>query len=158
MVPYLEKATSLRTFLINNCGLGIDGTTIIANALKTGGVNLEVIAMARNRLENQGTIEISSALKGMSNIKEVHLYQDVIRAEGMVPLLNSLMDKNLVTLDISDNFINGDAVPVFCEFLEKAKALQNLNVSDCNIQEDDNEKIVEAFKVNFSIPFDLLEI
>jgi len=144
---YLEQAKSLKIFLINNCGLGIQGATIIANALKKGQVNLEVIAMARNRLENDGTKEIASALKEMTNIKEVHLFQDVIRKDGMIPLLQALSDKKLVTLDISDNFINEESVNVFCEFLEKCETLENLNVSDCNIQEDDNEKIVAALEV-----------
>lgn len=132
--------------MVNNCGLGIDGSTIIAQALKKGGVNLEVIAMARNRLENQGAIEIASALENMSNIKEVHLFQDVIRKDGMIPLLKALKGKKLVTLDISDNFINEEAVEVFADFLESSESLENLNVSYCNIQEDDNERIVEALE------------
>lgn len=146
---YLEKAVSLKKFLINNCGLGIQGATIIAEALKKGKINLEVIAMARNRLEDDGTKAIASALAEMPAIKEVHLFQDVIRKGGMIPLLESLMDKKLETLDIKDNFINEDSVGVFCNFLGKCESLVNLNVSDCNIQEDDNERIVEALKVKY---------
>jgi len=126
--------------------LGIQGSTILANAFKKGKVNLEVLAMARNRLENEGTKAIASALEGMDKIKEVYLFQDVIRKDGMVALLDALMTKNLDTLDISDNFINEESVEKFCEFLEKNESIKNLNVSDCNIQKDDNKRIVEALE------------
>jgi Ran GTPase-activating protein 1 len=143
---FLENSPNLRVFLINNCGLGIQGSTIIANAFKKGKVNLEVLAMARNRLENPGTIAIASALESMDRIKEVYLFQDVIRKDGMVALLSALMTKNLDTLDISDNFINEESVEKFCEFLEKNESIKNLNVSDCNIQKDDNKRIVESLE------------
>lgn len=146
LTNFLENSPNLKVFLINNCGLGIQGSTILAGALKKGKVNLEVIAMARNRLENAGTIEIASALKGMDAIKEVHLFQDVIRKDGMVALLDALMDKKLKTLDISDNFINEESVEKFAEFLEKNETIENLNVSDCNVQKEDNEKIVAALE------------
>jgi len=143
---FFESSPSLKIFLINNCGLGIQGSTILANAFKKGKVNLEVLAMARNRLENPGTIEIASALEGMDSIKEVYLFQDVIRKDGMVALLSALMTKKLGTLDISDNFINEESVEKFCEFLEKNESIKNLNVSDCNIQKDDNKRIVESLE------------
>jgi len=41
-------------FLINNCGLGIMGSTTIAQALKQGTPQLEIWAMARNRIEDAG--------------------------------------------------------------------------------------------------------
>lgn len=150
---FLENSTNLKVFLINNCGLGIQGSTIIAESLKKGKVNLEVIAMARNRLENPGTIAIASALKEMSAIKEVYLFQDVIRKDGMVALLDALMDKKVTTLDICDNFINEESVEKFSEFLEKNDSLVNLNVSDCNIQKADNKRIVAAFEVRLCQEF-----
>lgn len=52
--PYLEKANSLEILLINNCGLGIIGSTTIAQSLKQGTPKLEVWAMARNRIEDAG--------------------------------------------------------------------------------------------------------
>jgi len=44
IAPYLSKATSLETLLINNGGMGIDGVTIISKALAVGTPNLEVLA------------------------------------------------------------------------------------------------------------------
>ena len=153
LTNFLENSPNLKTFLINNCGLGIQGSTILAGALKKGKVNLQVIAMARNRLENQGTIEIASALKEMDDIKEVYLFQDVIRKDGMIALLSALMDKKLKSLDIADNFINDESVEKFADFLEKNETLESLNVSDCNIQKEDNEKIVAAFEVKIRRKF-----
>jgi len=54
--PYLSKAESLKVFLINNCGLGIIGSSTISQALKQGTPNLEVWAMSRNRIEDEGAI------------------------------------------------------------------------------------------------------
>lgn len=52
--PYLEKANSLEVLLINNCGLGIIGSTTIAQSLKEGTPKLEIWAMARNRIQDEG--------------------------------------------------------------------------------------------------------
>jgi len=72
--PYLEQAESLKVFLINNCGLGIMGSTTISLALKQGTPNLEVWAMARNRIEDAGAMQVADALKNLKNLKELHIY------------------------------------------------------------------------------------
>lgn len=145
---YLKNATGLRVFHINNCGLGIQGATTIAEALKEGKVDLEVISMGRNRLEDKGATAIASALAEMKSIREVHLFQNVIREGGMVPLLEALAGKpELHTLDISDNFINEKSIDAFCSFLEKTPSLKNLNISDCNMELDLAKRVVDALEV-----------
>ena len=144
---FLENSPNLRILHISNGGVGPEGAVIIANALKAGKIPLEIISIARNRLENLGATALGEYLKDNKNIKEIHVFQNVIRKEGMIPLIDSLIDKDVITVDISDNFINEESVDKFCEFLEKNKSVKNLNVSDCNIDDKSARRIVESFQV-----------
>ena len=84
---YLKKANSLKIFYINNCGLGPEGVEIIGQSLAQGAPNLEVLAIARNRAEDKGAKAVGEMLKTCPNFRELHIYQDVIRKEGMLVLL-----------------------------------------------------------------------
>jgi hypothetical protein len=42
---FLYQASSLQVLLVNNCGLGIDGVTIICEQLKRGTPNLEILVI-----------------------------------------------------------------------------------------------------------------
>jgi len=68
---FLKQSASLRTFLISNCGLGIDGVTVISQSLKESGKNLEVWSIARNRAENEGAKQIALAITAMPNLREL---------------------------------------------------------------------------------------
>ncbi len=72
--PYLSSASSLQIFLINNCGLGITGATHISQALGIGTPNLQVWAMSRNRIEDEGAVRLSEAIGNMQNLKELYIY------------------------------------------------------------------------------------
>jgi len=70
--------------------LGIIGSTTISQALKQGTPGLEVWAMARNRIEDAGAMQVADALKNLKNLKELHIYQNFIRNEGMFEVFASL--------------------------------------------------------------------
>lgn len=109
--PYLKQASTLKTFLINNCGLGPEGTQIIAESLQEGAGNLEVWAIARNRAEDLGAEAVGKAVKSMPKLRQLHIYQDVIRKKGMVQLLQGLQTcAALELLDLRDNFLKEEAV------------------------------------------------
>jgi len=82
--PYLSEAKSLQIFFINNCGLGITGATHISEALKIGTPNLQVWAMSRNRIEDEGALRVSEAISNMQSLKELYIYQNFIRNQGML--------------------------------------------------------------------------
>jgi Ran GTPase-activating protein (RanGAP) involved in mRNA processing and transport len=71
----------------------------------------------------------------------------------MVPILSNLAlyCPDLETLDIRDNFLCGSAVDLMAEVIVQCKKLKNLNFSDCNIEEEANEVIIEALSVIISL-------
>jgi len=148
---YLERAQNLKVLHMGNGGIGIDGSTIVMKALQKGNVKLEVVSIARNRLENAGAKAMAEFLKENPAIREVHTFQNVIRKDGMVPLLDALADKKIEVLDISDNFIAEESVDKFCDFLQINETIRTLNVSDCNIDLKGSTKIVEALEKSKAI-------
>ena len=145
---FLLQAVNLKVLLINNCGLGIDGVTTISNSLKAGTPNLEVWAMSRNRAENPGAIKIGEALSSLKKIKELHVFQNVIRLEGMVAIVTALQGcPELEILDVRDNYVKEDAAKEMGVLIEKSKKLKCLNLSDCNMEKEENEFIIKAFEV-----------
>lgn len=104
--------------------------------------------MTRNRAENRGAIAIAKALPHLPKLKELIVFQDVIKKDGMVELLKSLTDncKDLELLDIRDNFLKEEAVLEMVKLIKTASNLKALNISDCNIEEDENNSIIDAIE------------
>ncbi|EAS05158.1 Ran GTPase-activating protein (macronuclear) [Tetrahymena thermophila SB210] len=146
--PFLEQATSLKVFLINNAGLGIDGVKTISAALAKGTPNLEKFAITRNRAENPGAIAIAEALPKLTKLKELIVFQDVIKKDGMLALLKSLATNcpDLELLDIRDNFLKEETIQEMANLIKVCKKLRALNISDCNIEEDENDIIIQALE------------
>lgn len=134
--------------MINNAGLGIDGVKTIAAALAKGTPNLEKFAITRNRAENPGAIAISEALPKLTKLKELIVFQDVIKKDGMLALLKSLTANcpDLELLDIRDNFLKEETIEEMAKLIKASKNLKALNISDCNIEEDENDSIIEALE------------
>lgn len=146
---FLLQASDLRVLLINNCGLGIDGVTTISNSLKTGAGNLEVWAMSRNRAENPGAQKVGEALSGLKKLKELHVFQNVIRLEGMLAIVTALQGcPDLEVVDVRDNYVKGEAAKEMGVLIEKSQKLKALNLSDCNMEKEENEFIIKALEVN----------
>lgn len=66
----------------------------------------------------------------------------------MVKLLSSLTANcpDLELLDIRDNFLKAEAVEEMAKLIKASKNLVALNISDCNIEEDENDTIIEAIE------------
>lgn len=65
----------------------------------------------------------------------------------MVSLLSQLRKNcaELEYLDIADNFVKDEATNELGELIVECKHLRVLNISDCNITEEQNNIIVAAF-------------
>ena len=145
---FLLQAGNLKVLLINNCGLGIDGVTTISNSLKKGTSQLEVWAMSRNRAENPGALKIAEALLGLKKLKELHIFQNVIRLEGMIGIVTALQKcEDLEILDVRDNYMKETAAKEMGVLIQKSKKLRCLNLSDCNMNKEENEYIIQALEV-----------
>lgn len=63
----------------------------------------------------------------------------------MVHLLENLRKcKKLEILDIRDNFLKEEAIEEMAKLIKETKTLKGLNLSDCNMEEEDNDAIIEA--------------
>lgn len=49
-------------------------------------------------------------------------------------------------LDIRDNFLKEESVDEMSKLIRTCNKLHSLNVSDCNLTKDDNEKIITALE------------
>ena len=48
------------------------------NALIQGGKSLQILALARNRMEDVGAAAIANAVKECKELRELHIYQNTI--------------------------------------------------------------------------------
>lgn len=64
----------------------------------------------------------------------------------MQALLGALGENcpELETLDIRDNFVHEQTTAKLVELIVKSEQLHSLNISDCNIQNSQNDEILEA--------------
>lgn len=148
---YLARGPQLRVLLINNCGLGAGGLKILSEALLKGKISLETLSIGRNRMEDDGCVALSSALKEMPKLKDLRVFQNFIREKGMTTLLETLNAACplIEILDVNDNFIKTDATKLLADFIRIHKNLKVLNVSDCNIEPEDVPTIIKALEVSF---------
>ena len=67
----------------------------------------------------------------------------------MIPLLESLTKncETLEVLDIRDNFIHEKTAPILAQLIKTSKHIKALNISDCNLESEYNEPILEALEV-----------
>lgn len=65
----------------------------------------------------------------------------------MVKLINSLENcTKLKRLDLSDNYLKSDAIEALIKLIKGNKNLVELGIADCNITEEDSEKLSECLK------------
>jgi Ran GTPase-activating protein 1 len=147
----LENCASLKELKINNNGLGPEGGRMVAEALlKCDGMKLEVFQAGRNRLENPGAKALAEVFLRMGSLRMIALYQNGIRAEGMLPLVESFAgNSELQMIEINDNYLND---PVVYETLARSLATLNyvsvLNIGDSLLGNQGALAIIQALRVS----------
>ena len=109
--PFLSSAACerLRILLLNNNGLGIQGGTLLAQALPLL-PDLQILVCGRNRLENDASIRIGASLSLVTNLIELEMPQNGIRAEGISALSEAIRaNEKLQVLNLNDNIITRKA-------------------------------------------------
>lgn len=137
-----------------NCGLGPEGTEMIANALiENGNIKLKCLFISRNRVENKGAAALARYFKTNDQLSKLLIYQNGMRKEAFRDLMPSLIPSAqsgaLEFLDINDNLTEDhkSAVEAIVEFIGAATNLRTLSLSDSSIQTPKNQfKIIEALK------------
>src|SRR6266702_465352 len=148
IVPFLSKNPSFQIFRLNNNGLGPEGGTVIANALRDNAAirkaipverrsSLRTIICGRNRLEDGSAPAWAEAFAAHSTLVEVRMPQNGIRMAGSVALAEGLA-KNaaLEVLDLQDNTLSQPGDQAFAVALSSWPSLHTLNLSDCVLSEE----------------------
>ncbi|KAI0247617.1 hypothetical protein BJV78DRAFT_1132939 [Lactifluus subvellereus] len=148
IVPFLSKNPSFQIFRLNNNGLGPEGGTVIANALRDNAAvrkamptdkrsSLRIVVCGRNRLEDGSAYAWAEAFAAHGTLVEVRMPQNGIRMAGSVALAEGLA-KNaaLELLDLQDNTLSEEGDQAFAAALPSWPGLHTLNFSDCVLSDE----------------------
>jgi Ran GTPase-activating protein 1 len=141
MVDFLVKNTSYQVLRLSNNGLGPSGGIVVANALlesanraKAEGrqSSLRTLVCGRNRLENGSAPVWAQALKAHGTLREVRMYQNGIRSEGIEAIVRGLRSNSLLeTLDLQDNTAVERGSRAIAAALPFWPNLVTLDLNDC---------------------------
>lgn len=117
---------------LNNCGLGIGGGTMLAQALldchaasvRAGTpLQLRVFIAGRNRLENDGAKALAKVFEKVQSLEEIAMPQNGIYHPGILALSESFkVNHNMKILNLNDNTIGpqgADAIAMSLESMQK---------------------------------------
>lgn len=157
IVPFLSKNPSFQIFRLNNNGLGPEGGTVIADALRDNAAvrkaipaekrsSLRVVVCGRNRLEDGSASAWAEAFAAHGTLVEVRLPQNGIRMAGSAALADGLAkNASLELLDLQDNTLSQPGDQAFASALPSWPDLHTLNFSDCVLSEDGEiPQVIEA--------------
>ncbi|RKP00806.1 hypothetical protein CXG81DRAFT_12807 [Caulochytrium protostelioides] len=138
---WIAQGRWIRTWDLNNLGLGIAGAKLIAEALvqlaatntAAGAASaLETLVIGRNRLETDGVTALAPALQLHTNLRCVRMPQDAIRPEGIATLLDALRACPLLEeIDLNDNIFTEKGSTALAAALPSWPRLKVLDVGDC---------------------------
>ena len=139
---FLSKHAPLQHLILANNGFGPAAGSRIGQALeklvevktqKKVAAKLETVVCGRNRLENGSMEAWSKFLAAHGTIKELRLYSNGIRQEGIEHLLLNGLSKSpqLQNLDLQDNTFTLKGAQALSKVISKWEYLQELGIGDC---------------------------
>ncbi|XP_052892298.1 ran GTPase-activating protein [Anopheles moucheti] len=156
LVDLLKSSTcyTLEELKLNNCGLGIQGGTMLAEALLEGHkaskkvgkpLALRVFIAGRNRLENAGAKALSETFATIGTLEQIETPQNGIYHVGITALSEAFkMNKNLRILNLNDNTIGPKGAAALSIALQDLPNLRELNFGDCLLKTKGATLIGEA--------------
>ncbi|GAA6100998.1 ran GTPase-activating protein 1b [Tachysurus ichikawai] len=137
---------TLRELRLNNCGMGIEGGTILASALTEcfkqssaagSPLKLKVFVAGRNRLENDGATALSQAFQLIGSLEEIHMPQNGINHRGITALATAMHDNpNLRVLNLNDNTFTKRGAVAMAQALRHLSNVQVINFGDCLVRSE----------------------
>ncbi|XP_053674991.1 ran GTPase-activating protein [Anopheles nili] len=143
LVDLLKSTTcfTLQELKLNNCGLGIEGGTMLAKALLDGHsgsqkagkpLALKVFIAGRNRLENSGAAALSTMFAAIGTLEQIEMPQNGIYYKGIEALSEAFkVNTNLRILNLNDNTIGPKGAAALSEALQPLVHLKEINFGDC---------------------------
>ncbi|CAL8284010.1 unnamed protein product [Merluccius merluccius] len=135
---------SLKVLRLNNCGMGIGGGKILAEALTEchrrssalgAPLRLRVFVAGRNRLENEGASALAQAFQLMGSLEEVHMPQNGINHSGIRALaLAAQHNPHLRVLNLNDNTFTKRGALAMAQALRHLRNVQVINFGDCLVR------------------------
>ncbi|XP_029311348.1 ran GTPase-activating protein 1b [Cottoperca gobio] len=148
-IEQLLKSSSchtLRELKLNNCGVGIGGGKILAEALiechrKSSAhgapLKLRVFIAGRNRLENEGARALAKAFQLMGSLEEVHMPQNGINHAGVIALASAMRhNPELRVLNLNDNTFTKRGTLAMAQALRHLRNVQTINFGDCLVRSE----------------------
>lgn len=148
-IEQLLKSASchtLRELRLNNCGMGVGGGKILAEALvqshresSAAGapLKLRVFVAGRNRLENEGAGALAKAFRLMGSLEEVHVPQNGINHTGVTALASALRhNPELRVLNFNDNTFTTRGTLAMAQALKHLRNVQVINFGDCLVRSE----------------------
>ncbi|KAK2885043.1 ran GTPase-activating protein 1b isoform X2 [Channa argus] len=137
---------TLRELRLNNCGMGIGGGKILAEALtecyrKSSAVGaplkLRVFVAGRNRLENEGASALAKAFQLMGSLEEVHMPQNGINYAGVIALASAMQQNpKLRVLNFNDNTFTKKGTLAMAQALRHLRNVEVINFGDCLVRSE----------------------
>ncbi|TKS90100.1 Ran GTPase-activating protein 1 [Collichthys lucidus] len=137
---------TLRELKLNNCGMGIGGGKILAEALiechrqssaHGAPLRLRVFIAGRNRLENEGARALSRAFQLMGSLEEVHMPQNGINYAGVMALASAMRhNPELRVLNFNDNTFTKNGTLAMAQALRHLRNVQVINFGDCLVRSE----------------------
>ncbi|KAK9477036.1 hypothetical protein V1514DRAFT_334981 [Lipomyces japonicus] len=168
LAKFLSQHTPLQHLILANNGFGPVAGAKVATALseladaklKVSASPLETVVCGRNRLENGSMQAWSQAFAKNNQIREIRLYQNGIRQDGIDLLLTTGLNqtKNLQKLDLQDNTFTAKGALALAQVLPSwAPELVELGIGDCLLSSRGGEILATAFR-DSDVVFGKLEI
>lgn len=159
---FLANHTPLQHLILANNGFGPEAGARVGNALEKlahkklaegHSTKLETVVCGRNRLENGSMEAWARFIKSHGSIKELRLYQNGIRQEGIEHLmLHGLKHSpNLVKLDLQDNTFTAKGSSAMVEVLDQWPNIKEIGISDCLLSSKGGELLAEKIKTTDSL-------
>jgi len=139
---FFSQHTPLQHLILANNGFGPEAGARVGRALEelaakkkaaNHPVKLETVICGRNRLENGSMAAWASYLKAHGTIKDLRLYQNGIRQEGVEILMREGLRylPDLEVLDIQDNTFTAQGTKAMVEVLDNWTRIRDITISDC---------------------------
>uniref|UniRef100_A0A671TZA8 Ran GTPase activating protein 1b n=1 Tax=Sparus aurata TaxID=8175 RepID=A0A671TZA8_SPAAU len=136
----------LRELKLNNCGMGIGGGKILAEALiechrqssaHGAPLKLRVFIAGRNRLENEGARALAKAFQVIGSLEEVHMPQNGINYAGVMALASAMRhNPELRVLNFNDNTFTKRGTLAMAQALRHLRNVQVINFGDCLVRSE----------------------
>lgn len=143
LVDLIKSKTcySLQELRLNNCGLGITGGKMLADALMScyesssaagTPLALRVFVAGRNRLENDGTKALARVFGKLGTLEEVTMPQNGIYHPG-ISALSMAFSRNpkMQILNLNDNTVRAQGAAALSDAMLSMPALKEINLGDC---------------------------